>query len=75
MVKIIGLKELRQDTEKYIAAAKRGQSFLVMRRSKPIFRVTPPIDEWGDDGIWQTVIDLTQIKKGGISLTELIKKL
>ena len=36
---IIGLKELRQNTEKYIGAVKRGRSFTVVRRSKPIFKV------------------------------------
>jgi antitoxin (DNA-binding transcriptional repressor) of toxin-antitoxin stability system len=75
MTKIIGLKELREDTEKYIAGAKRGQSFLVVRRSKPIFKITPPVDEWGDEGTWETVVDFTKVRKGGVSIDGLIKRL
>ena len=48
MTKIIGLKDLRENTEQYISSVKKGKSFLVVRRSKPIFRVSP-VDEWGDD--------------------------
>ena len=45
-----------------------------MRRSTPIFKITP-VDEWGDEGIWDTAIDFTKIKKGGIPVEELLKKL
>lgn len=65
MSKIIGLKELREDTEKYIAQVKRGKSFIVVRRSKPVFKLSP-VDEWGDEGRWETLIDFTKIKKGGL---------
>ena len=75
MVKIIGLKELREDTEKYITGAKRGQSFLVVRRSKPIFKITPPVDEWGDEGTWETVVDFTKIKPGGVPIGVVLKSL
>ena len=53
---IIGLKELRENMETYIAQVKAGKSFTVVRRSSPVFRVTP-VDEWGDEGIWETVVD------------------
>ncbi len=71
---IIGLKELRDNTETYIQEIDKGKSFLVMRRSTPIFKITP-VDEWGDEGMWNTVIDFTKIKKVGVSVAELLKKL
>lgn len=47
---IIGLKDLREHTENYISRVRRGKSFIVVRRSKPIFKITP-VDEWGDGGL------------------------
>jgi antitoxin (DNA-binding transcriptional repressor) of toxin-antitoxin stability system len=43
---IIGFKELRENAEVYIREIEKGRSFLVIRRSKPIFKITP-VDEWG----------------------------
>ena len=43
---IIGFKDLRLNADKYISAIARGKSFTVVRRSKPIFNITP-VDEWG----------------------------
>lgn len=72
--KVIGLKDLRLNAKNYIDAASRGQSFVVVNRSQPVFKVIP-VDEWGDEGVWETVIDFTKIKKGGVPFRELIKKL
>lgn len=69
---IIGLKELRENTENYIKQVKHGRSFLVVRRSKPVFKMMP-VDEWGDEGVWRTLIDFTKIRKGGIPAVELLK--
>lgn len=74
MRNIIGLKELRDNTETYIQEVEKGKSFLVMRRSRSIFKITPA-DEWRNDGIWDTAIDFTKIKKGRVSVVELLKKL
>ena len=41
MTTIIGLKELRENTEAVAERAKRGDSFVVVKRSKPIFRLVP----------------------------------
>ena len=41
MTKIIGLKELRLNTESYIAQVKKGNSFVVMRRSEVVFIISP----------------------------------
>lgn len=73
MQTIIGLKDLREDTENYISQIERGQSFIVMRRSKPIFKLTPPED--AEEGGWETVIDFTKLKKSGVALAELLKRL
>ena len=74
MINIIGLKDLRENTEQYISHVKAGKSFLVVRRSKPIFRVSP-VDEWGDDGVWETVIDFTKLNKNGVPIDNVIASL
>ncbi len=76
MNKIIGLKELREHTETYISQVKKGRSFTVVRKSRPVFLITP-VDEWGDDGVWETVVDFTKLfkNKKGISGKELLKYL
>lgn len=68
---IIGLKELRENTGHYIAAAQRGHSFTVVRRSRPIFRVIP-VDKWGDEGHWETILDLTKGKDKKITAGQLL---
>lgn len=70
---IIGLKELRENAEKYISEVKRGKSFIVVRRSKPIFKIAPPFE--GEDGLWESIADFTKIKKGGVSLRDIIARL
>ncbi len=72
--KIIGVKALRENLEKYISGAGKGYSYLVVRRSKPVFRVVP-VDEWGDEGRWETVVDFTKIRKGGVPAGEVLKQL
>lgn len=74
MTKVIGLKDLRENTEQYISSVKAGKSFLVVRRSKPIFRVSP-VDEWGDDGVWKTVADFTKLNKKGVPIDKVIASL
>jgi prevent-host-death family protein len=69
---IVGLKELRENMESYIAKVKRGDSFVVVRKSKPIFRIAPADDE---ESLWETIVDFTKIKKGGVPLDELLKRL
>lgn len=73
MDQIIGLKELREDVSKFERRVRRGGSFLVMRRNKPLFRIVS-VDE-DDDGKWETVIDFTKFRKGGIPAKELLERL
>ncbi len=71
MEKIIGLKELRQNTEKYIQAVEKGKTFIIMRRSKPVFKLYP-LDK---EEQWETVVDITKIQKGGVPIKELLSRL
>ena len=69
---IVGLKNLREHMETYISQVEKGESFIVMRRSKPIFKISS-VEE--NNEMWERVIDFTKIKKGGIAVAELIKRL
>ena len=69
---IIGLKELRENTETYIKRVSRGESITVMRRSTPLFRLTP-VDE--DESLWEPVADLTKIDDQGVSARDVIASL
>ncbi|MBI4068123.1 type II toxin-antitoxin system prevent-host-death family antitoxin [Candidatus Kaiserbacteria bacterium] len=74
MKNIIGLRELREHTEKYVSQIKKGKSFTVVRRSRPVFNITP-VDEWGDEGMWETVVDFTEINPKGVSIGEVRRAL
>jgi antitoxin (DNA-binding transcriptional repressor) of toxin-antitoxin stability system len=71
---IVGLKELRENIEVYISKVKAGDSFIVVKKSKPIFRISPPEAE-DEDNLWEPVIDFTKIKKGGVSIASLLSRL
>lgn len=70
MNNIVGLKELRQNLEQYVHLVEQGKSILVVRRSKPLFRMAPVEEEE-----WEEVIDFTTIKRGGVSIKELLSRL
>ncbi len=70
--KIVGLRELRENLPVYISAIDRGASFTVVRRSKPIFNITP-IDT--DNEIWEAVADFSLIKKGGVNIKDILNRL
>lgn len=69
---IVGLKELRLHTEKYIREVKKGRTITVVRRSEPIFKISPPED---DESMWETVVDFTKIDPQGVSAKEVLKRL
>jgi len=70
MENLVALKDLRLNMEKYVNEVKTGKSFIVLKQSKPIFKLTPIEDE-----DWEEVINFTKIKKGGVDITELLKAL
>ena len=71
--KIIGVKELRNNLDNYISLVDKGESFTVVKRSRPVFRITP-VDEDEEDQ-WETIVDFTKIKKGGVNIKEVIDSL
>lgn len=71
-MKIVGLKELRQNIESYIAEVKKGKSFIVVRKSKPVLKISSP-DE--DEGLWEQVADFTSVKKEGVPARDVLKAL
>jgi len=72
MKNIIGLKELRQDMLTYIERVQKGESFIVVKRSRPIFKIAPPEE---GDGMWERVADFTKIEKGGVSARKVLAEL
>ena len=44
MSTIIGLKELRQNATQIAERAKNGEHFIVVKRSKPVFIISPPVE-------------------------------
>jgi prevent-host-death family protein len=68
---IVGLKELRENMDQYISRVDKGESFTVMRKSTPVFRLTPVDDEDG----WESVVDFTQIKREGVSARDVLRAL
>ena len=70
MENIINLKNLRENMQEYAQKVKRGHSFVVFKKSKPLFKISPVDGEY-----WEEVIDFTKVKKGGIDLKELLKRL
>lgn len=70
---IIGLKDLRLNTSKYINRLNRGESFTVVKRSRPVFKVIP-FDE-DDDSLWETVVDFTKINPRGVPIDHVLKSL
>jgi len=68
---IVGLKELRENINTYIAEVRKGKSFIIIRKSKPIFKIVP--SELEDQ--WETVADFTRINKHGVSATTILKEL
>ncbi|MFH1789656.1 MAG: type II toxin-antitoxin system prevent-host-death family antitoxin [bacterium] len=71
---IIGLRDLRENLVDYIDQIKKGKSFTVVKRSEPIFKISPIIED-DEDERWETIIDFTKIKKGGVDIDEVLKRL
>ena len=68
---IVGLKELRQNTERYITEVNKGKSFTVVRRSKPVFRISQPDEE----NAWESAVNFAKLRRGGVALAEILARL
>ncbi|MDP3992872.1 MAG: type II toxin-antitoxin system prevent-host-death family antitoxin [bacterium] len=66
---MVGLKELRQNINKYVTKVNEGKNIIVLRRSKVLFKVVPAEEEW------EEMVDFTQIKRGGVDINEILSRL
>ena len=71
MEQTVGVKELRENLDKYLIRIKKGESFTVIKKSKPVFKITP-LDA---EEKWETVADFTEISKNGVSAHKILKEL
>ncbi len=67
---LVGLKHFREHLKEYEKLIQAGESFVVMKRAKPLFTVSPV-----HEGEWEHVIDFTKLKKGGVDIKDLLKRL
>ena len=72
MKNFVGLKELRENMEEYIKRVKKGEDLIIMRRSTPLFRVSP-IENIEEE--WEEVVDFTRIEKGGVNIKDIISRI
>jgi antitoxin (DNA-binding transcriptional repressor) of toxin-antitoxin stability system len=64
---IIPFKDFRINAEKYIKALEKGMSFVVVKRSKAIFRLEPIGESW------ETLVDFTDKgKTKGVNARKLL---
>ena len=70
MENLVALEDLRLNMDTYIRKLNTGQSFIVLKKNKPIFKLEPV-----NEGYWEEVIDFTKIRKGGVSIDEILKRL
>lgn len=70
MQNLIGLKEFRKNVESITKKVDKGESFIVLRKNEPIFKLTPV-----DEDQWEEVIDFTKIKKGGVNIKDVLARL
>jgi len=68
---MIALKDLRLNMDKYATKVRDGESFIVLKQSKPIFKIVP----LNNEEKWEEVINFAKIKKGGVDIDELLSYL
>ncbi|OHA89494.1 MAG: hypothetical protein A3C70_01500 [Candidatus Zambryskibacteria bacterium RIFCSPHIGHO2_02_FULL_43_14] len=69
---ILGLKELRENMQKYASRTEKGESFIVVKKSKPLFKISS-LDEVNE--LWETVVDFTKINKNGVDAKKVLREL
>lgn len=75
MPKDISIKELRQRLSEVADRVERGESFRVIRRSKPSFIVISIDAQVPEEG-WDTVVDFTDGgKANGVPLEKVLKEM
>ncbi len=71
MEKIVALNDLRLKMNYYAEQVKDGNSFVIVKRSNPLFKIVPIESE----DKWEEVIDFTKINKGGINIDDILQRL
>lgn len=66
---IIALKDFRLNTQHYIDKVNKGEAFIVVKRSRPAFRLEPVEEQW------ETIIDFTEIDKEGVPIEDVIERI
>ncbi len=59
--------------DRYIARVGKGETLTIVRRSKPIFKLSPP--NGAVDSGWETVVDFTKINRNGVLLKDVLARL
>lgn len=72
METIVGLKEVREHIGRFVEGTRKGRSFIVVRKSKPLFRLAP-LREKAEQ--WEEAVDFSKIRKGGVDIKELLSRL
>jgi hypothetical protein len=70
MENIVSLKTFRENIQEYAEKVKDGRSFVVFKRSVPLFKISSL-----EEGSWEEVIDFTKISKGGVDIDEILSRL
>lgn len=75
MPKDISIKELRQNLADVADRVEKGESFRVIRRSKPSFIIVKIDAEIPEEG-WETVVDFTDGgKTEGVPIEKVLKEM
>lgn len=76
MAKTIAIKNFRNNISAIADKVGKGQEFIVIRRSKPAFKVVPVGIDEDDDGSWETIVDFTNGgKTNGMNPKDVLKVL
>lgn len=67
MKKLLTINELRQNMPDYIKKIKKGASFVVYKRSEPVFRIGPVEEQW------ETVVDFTEFEPMGVPASKILQ--
>ena len=74
MNNILGIKELQLNLKRVADAAQKGESFTIVRDSKPVFRIEP-IVEAKRTGTLEDALKKLSFKGGGKDLSSLIDEI
>jgi antitoxin (DNA-binding transcriptional repressor) of toxin-antitoxin stability system len=74
MNNILGIKELQLNLKRVADAAQKGESFTIVRDSKPVFRIEP-IAEAKRTGVLEDALKALSFKGGGKDLSSQIDEI